>query len=92
MLRPTYGSRSALTRSPSSPSSAGSSVSAAATETIPTVIAPTARLFMMFEGTSSIPVRAITKTDPLNSTARLAVALAAPIASSSARPRPRSSR
>ena len=53
-LLPTNGIRKALTRSPSSPSSAGSSVSAATTETIPTAIAPTARLFITFEGTSSI--------------------------------------
>ena len=71
---------------------AGRSVSAAITETIPTVIAPTARLFMMFEGTSSIPVSAITKIEPLNSTARLAVAPAAAIASCSASPATRSSR
>ena len=79
-------------RSPSKPSSAGSSVSAATTETIATVIAPTARLFITFEGTSSIPLSAITNTVPLNSTARLEVAPAAAIASCWARPSVRSSR
>ena len=79
-------------RSPSRPSSAGSSVSAASTETIATEIAPTARLFITFEGTSSIPLSAITKTVPLMSTARLEVAPDAAIASSSARPAVRSSR
>jgi len=82
----------AMTWSPSFPSSAGSSVSAASTDTIPTVIAPTARLFITFEGTSSIPVSAITKTEPLKSTARLEVAPAAAIAASSSRPATRSSR
>ena len=55
-------------------------------------IAPTPRLFITFEGTSSIPLSAITKTVPLKSTARLEVAPAAAIASSSARPPARSSR
>ena len=77
-----YGIRSAFTRSPSRPSSAGSSVSAATTETIPTRIAPTARLRMIEFGTSSIPNIATTKTVPLKSTARLAVAPEASIASS----------
>jgi hypothetical protein len=62
------------------------------TETIPTLIAPTARLFITVEGTSNIPVKAMTNVEPLNSTARLAVAPAAAIASSSTRPFPRSSR
>ena len=91
-MPPTNGSFSAFTRSPSSPSRAGRSVSAASTETIPTEIAPTARLFITFEGTSSIPVSAITNTEPLNSTARLAVAPEAAIESSSVRPPTRSSR
>jgi hypothetical protein len=84
--------RSAFTRSPSRPRIAGRSVSAAITETIPTAIAATARLFITFEGTSSIPLSAITNTEPLKSTARLAVAPAAAIASGSARPSARSSR
>ena len=92
MLRPMNGTRSAFTRSPSSPSSAGSRVRAASTETMPTAIAATARLFITFEGTSSIPLSAITNTEPLKSTARLAVAPAAAIASSSTRPLTRSSR
>src|SRR5262245_7294990 len=91
MFRPTNGTRSESTRSPSFPSNAGSSVSAASTETMPTLIAPTARLFITFEGTSSIPVSAITKTDPLKSTARLEVAPAAAIAASSPCPPTRSS-
>jgi hypothetical protein len=62
------------------------------TETIPTLIAPTARLFITFEGTSSIPLSAITNTVPLKRTARLAVAPDIPIASGSGRPRARSSR
>ena len=92
MFRPTHGTRSRLTLSPSSPSSAGSRVSAASTETMPTAIAPTARLFITFEGTSSIPLSAITNIEPLNSTARLAVAPATAIASSSDRRPLRSSR
>ena len=81
-----------MTRSPSRLSNAGNNVRAARTETRPTEIAPSARLFITFEGTSSIPVSAITNTEPLNKTARLAVAPAAAIASDSTRPRPRSSR
>ena len=92
MFRPIQGSRSELMRSPSRPSSAGSSVSAASTETIATEIAPTARLFITFEGTSSIPLSAITKTVPLKSTARLEVAPDIAIASTSERPAARSSR
>ena len=57
-----------------------------------TMIAATARLFITFEGTRSIPVSAITNTDPLKRTARLAVAPAQPIASGSVRPFARSSR
>ena len=62
------------TRSPNSASSAGSSVSAAATETMPTMIAPAARLRMIVVGTSSMPSSATTNVLPLKSTARLAVA------------------
>ena len=54
-----------VTLSPRSPRTAGSSVSAATTETIPTRIAPTARLRMIEFGTSSIPSIATTKTLPL---------------------------
>ena len=92
MFRPMNGTRSESTWSPSFPSSAGSSVSAASTDTMPTLIAPTARLFITFEGTSSIPVSAITKTVPLKSTARLEVAPDIAIASTSERPAARSSR
>ncbi len=86
------GTRSEFTRSPRTPSSAGRSVSAASTETIPTTIAPVARLFITLDGTSSIPLSAITNIEPLNSTARLAVAPDAAIASSCGRPPARSSR
>jgi len=72
--------------------SAGSSESAAATETMPTRIAPSARLRMIEVGTMNIPSSATTKVKPLNSTARLAVAPARAIASSFARPSARSSR
>ena len=91
-LRPTTGIRSALTRSPSRLSTAGSSVSAATTETMPTRIAPSARLRSTVSGTSSIPNIASTKAIPLKSTARLAVAPDATIASTFSSPRPRSSR
>ncbi len=47
---------------------------------------------MIEEGTSSIPNIATTNAEPLNSTARLAVAPAAPIASYGSRPPSRSSR
>ena len=90
--RPTIGIRSRFTPSPSRPSTAGSSVSAATTETIPTRIAPTASERMIEFGTSSIPNIATTNTVPLNSTARLAVAPDASIAASSSRPCARSSR
>jgi hypothetical protein len=86
------GRRSASTRSPSNESTAGRSVVAAATAVIPTRIAPAARLRRIVSGTSSIPVSAITKADPLKKTARLAVRPAASIATSFAAPRPRSSR
>ena len=90
--RPTIGRRSASTRSPRSPSSAGSNVSAASTETMPTRIAPAARLRMIEFGTRNIPNIAITKTLPLKSTARLAVAPAVSIAACFSVSRPRSSR
>jgi len=86
------GTRSALTRSPSRPSNAGSRVSAAASEVTPTRIAPVARLRMIVFGTISIPSIAITKALPLNSTARLAVAPAISIAPGGSRPLTRSSR
>ena len=86
------GMRRASTLSPRRPRSAGRSVSAATTETIPTRIAPVARLRMIELGTSSIPNMATTNTLPLKSTARLAVAPEASIAASSPPPLPRSSR
>ena len=51
-LLPTIGSRSEFTRSPSRESIAGSRVSAAATETTPTMIAPAARLRRTFVRTT----------------------------------------
>jgi len=92
VARPSSGTRSESTRSPSSEITAGTSVSAATTETIPTRIAPAARLRMMLSGTSSIPTSAITNAVPLKRTARLAVPPAAAIASIFSRPRARSSR
>ena len=92
ILRPSTGTRSALMRSPRRPSSAGRSVSAAATETTPTMIAPAARLRMMLVGTISSPSRATTKMLPLKSTARLAVAPERAIACSLSAPLARSSR
>ncbi len=90
--RPMIGILSALIRSPSRLSTAGSSVSAAATEVMPTRIAPAARLRKIVLGMSSRPSIAITKAKPLKSTARLAVAPVAAIASSFSRPPERSSR
>jgi hypothetical protein len=89
---PTIGSRRAFTLSPMMARMAGSRVRAAATETTPTMMAPAARLRMMFVGTRNIPSNATTKVLPLNSTARPAVALLLRIASSVAKPRLRSSR
>ena len=71
---------------------AGRSVSAATTETMPTRIAPVARLRMIVFGTSSRPVIASTNAAPLKRTARLAVAPAVSMASSFSRPWERSSR
>ena len=91
-LRPITGIRSAFTRSPSRLSMAGNSVSAASTETMPTRIAPSARLRRIVSGTRSIPNIASTKAMPLKRTARLAVAPDATIASIFSIPRARSSR
>ena len=90
--RPTNGSRSALTRSPSSDSRAGSSVMAAAIVTRPTMIAPSARLRRIVSGTSSSPSRATTNELPVNRTALLLVPPVATIASILSRPACRSSR
>jgi hypothetical protein len=90
--RLTIRRRMASTRSCRSPSSAGSSVSATASEVMPTRIAPAARLRKIVEGTISRPNMATTNADPLNRTARLAVPPVATIASSGSPPRPRSSR
>ena len=61
-------------------------MSATASEVRPTRIAPAARLWKIVEGTSSKPNMAMTKADPLNRTALLAVAPDAVIASSGDRP------
>ena len=74
------GMRSAFTRSTSNASTAGSSVGAAITETIPTRIAPAARLRKIVLGTSSSPSIASTNATPLKNTARPAVAPAVAIA------------
>ena len=66
-------------------------MSAATTETTPTMIAPTARLRRMVSGTSTMPTMAKTNARPLNPTARLAVAPAVPMASATSRPWVRSS-
>ena len=71
--RPIRGILNALTRSPISPSSAGRSDIAASTETMPTRIAPVARLRRIVSGTSTIPNIASTNARPLKTTARLAV-------------------
>jgi hypothetical protein len=53
---------------------AGIRVSAAATDTTPTITAPAARLRRTLVGTRNSPSSAMTKVVPLKSTARLAVA------------------
>ena len=86
------GRGSEFTRSPIRLSIAGRRVSAAATDTTPTITAPAARLRRMVTGTRNMPSRATTKVLPLRSTARLAVAPVIRIAASLPRPWPRSSR
>ena len=71
---------------------AGSSVREMAIESRTTIVAPPARLFHIVEGMISIPLNAKTTVRPLNSTARLAVAPAAAIASFFSSPAARSSR
>ena len=73
MRRPSQGTRSAFTRSPSSARTAGSRVSAATTVTMPTSTAPVARLRRIVSGTSTMPTIASTNAEPLNRTARQAV-------------------
>ena len=92
VVRPSPGMRRAFTRSPRRLRTAGRSVSAAATATRATRIAPRARLRRIVSGTSTIPLIARTNAMPLNSTARLDVAPAAAIASTFSRPPARSSR
>ena len=79
-------------RSPSSESTAGSSVSAAATAASTTRIAPAASEMKIVVGTSSMPTRATTTVMPLNRTARLAVEPARSMACSLSSPAARSSR
>ena len=66
-IRDRYGQ---FTRSPSSDSTAGSSVIDDATDTSTTMIAPPARLRKIVVGTSSMPARATTTVMPLKNTAR----------------------
>ena len=67
-------------------------MSAATTVTMPTRIAPVARLRRIVSGTSTIPTIARTNAEPLKSTARLAVDPTVAIASSFSCPWRRSSR
>ena len=89
--RPSHGTRSAFTRSPSNAMTAGSRVSAASTVTTPTSTAPVARLRRIVSGTSTMPSIASTNAEPLKRTARQAVDPTVPIASSFSWPRRRSS-
>ncbi len=86
------GSRKLSMRSPRTERSAGRIVSAAITEIVATATAPIARLRYTVDGTISRLARPITTVPPENSTARLAVAPAWPIASYTLLPRARSSR
>ena len=79
-------------RSPSTASVAGSSVSAASTDTSTTAIAPAAIERKIVCGTRNIPSSARTTVAPEKSTARFAVAPATATASSTSRPARRSSR
>ena len=90
--RPITGSVSQFTPRPIRLSIAGSSVSAAATAAITTRIAPAPKLLNVVSGMMNIPDSAITTASPENSTARLAVPPATPIASIFSRPLSRSSR
>src|SRR5438876_320937 len=83
--RPRNGTRSAFTLSPRSPRSAGTSVSAAKTETSPTVSAPTPRLRRTESGTRSSPHIASTKASPLEVVVRAAVASHRHVEAASAR-------
>ena len=89
---PMNGTRNRFTPSPIRLRTAGSSVSEAATAATTTRIAPIPTLKKSVNGTISMPSSAITTVSPLTSTARLAVAPAAAIASTFSRPRARSSR
>ncbi len=84
--------RGQLMRSPSTASSAGSSVIEAPSAAIVTRIAPPASARKIVVGMMSIPASARTTVRPLKNTARLAVAPAAPMASSLTKPFFRSSR
>ena len=92
MRRPSQGSASRSTRSPSTISTAGWNVSATAIDTRPTITAPRPRLRSVVSGTSSIAIIASVKAMPLKTTARVAVPATTRIASRVSRPRWRSSR
>ncbi len=79
--RPSSGTRRRSRRSPRTASTAGSSVSAASTETRTTAIAPAAIERKIVWGTRNMPTSASTTVAPENSTARLAVAPATATAS-----------
>ena len=91
-MPPPNGSRPASIRSPSRPSSAGSSVSAPSTETTATIDAPAPRLRSTESGGKSIDESATATATPLNATARAAVAPTTAIASDGPCPDARSSR
>jgi len=79
--RPMNGKRRELTRGPSSARTAGRRVKVAASVTRTTIIAPRPRDWKKEDGIISIPQRAKTTVNPLNSTVRPAVAPALPTAS-----------
>ena len=88
----TRGTRAALTRSPSRPSSAGSSVSEVSRVVKTTSIAPTPMLIVRSIGTTTMPSMARITVMPLKKMARLALAPVAAMASIFSMPRARSSR
>ena len=90
--RPRKGTRSALTRSPSTLMTAGSAMSAVSSVVKTTSMTPMPMPIMMSMGTMTMPIMASTTVMPLNRMARLAVAPVAAMASIFSRPRARSSR
>ena len=85
--RPTNGTGSALTRSPSRLITAGSSVSVFASVVTTTSIAPTPMLIVMSVGDDDHTEHGETTVIPLKKMARLAVAPVAAMASILSRPR-----